>query len=340
MNTMRSLILILMLIASLSPGSALASSGKSPLLVVPANGFWTGTTSRNHPMSFTVQSGGTQWSTFKLKTDYNATTCGVTGTMELTIFGPGNIFNSQFSVSSGNGFSASGQFTSSTNATGTFSFSNYPIQVGLCTYFFNQSGTWTASTASPPTSGKLVLESTGTLDGWILESSETSNQGGTLNAAAPTFVLGDHASNRQFRAILSFCPGGLPFDATVTKAVLKIKKVGVVGTDPFTTHKKIAIDLRQGAFSNNLALQLNDFKAVASMNGAGVISNNPQAGNWYVASLKPNALPFIRATSCIQLRLRFQLDDNNDLGADFLKFYSGDASPNFRPRLILTYTTP
>jgi hypothetical protein len=340
MHTKRSLIVLLILLALLSPGHALASSAASPDLVVPVSAGWTGTTSRNHPMSFTVQSGGTQWSTFKLKTDYNATTCGATGTMELTLFGPGGISNSQFSVSSGNGFTATGQFTSSTNATGTFSFSNYPIQVGFCTHLFNQSGTWTASTTSPPTPQKLILESTGTLDGWILESSETSNVGGTMNANNPTFNLGDNATNRQFRTILSFCPGDLPFDATIIKAVLKIKRQGLAGTDPFTTHNKIAVDIRQGAFSNNLTLQLTDFKAVAHKNAVGLISNNPQPGNWYLANLKADAFPFISATACIQLRLRFQLDDNNDLGTDILKFYSGDATPAARPRLILTYTTP
>jgi hypothetical protein len=336
MKTIRSLILILMLFALLLPGSALASSGVAPLAVVPANGFWTGTTSRNHPMSFTVQSSGTQWSSFKLRTDFNATTCGVTGELELTIIGPGGISNSQFNVSSGNGFSAHGQFTSNATASGTYSFTNYAINIGPCTYFLNQSGTWTTSTIPPQ--NPITLESTGTLDGWVLESSETSNQGGTLNVNKGFFNLGDNATNRQFRAILSFCPGSLPFGATVTKAVLKIRKVGVVGTDPFTTHGKIAVDLRQGAFSNNLALQLPDFKAAASMNVAGLISNTPQAGNWYVANLKAAALPFITATSCIQLRLRFQVDDNNDLGADFLKFFSGDATPAARPKLVITYT--
>jgi len=336
---MRSLILFLSLVVLLSPGSALASSDTALDFVVPGNGFWTGTTSRDHPISFMVQSSGTQWSNFTLKTDFNATNCGVTGTHELTLFGPGSISNNQFSVSSGNGFSASGQFTSNTTATGTYFFTNYAFNFGFCTYFLNQSGTWTASTLPPPPN-PLVVQSTGTFDGWILESSETSSLGGTLDASKGSFNLGDNATNRQFRAILSFCPSSLPLDATVTKAVLKIKKLGVVGTDPFTTHKKIAVDLRQGAFSNNVSLQLNDFKAVASMNAAGVISNNPQAGSWYVASLKADALPFIQATSCVQLRLRFQLDDNNDLGADFLKFYSGDATASVRPKLVLTYTTP
>ena len=365
MKPKRLLIVLLILVTLLSPGYVLAGSGMSPLLVVPVSADWAGTTSRNYPMSFTVQSSGTQWSNFKLKTNFNATNCGATGTLELTIIGPGSISNSQFNVSSGNGFTAHGQFTSSTSANGTYTFTNYPIPIGPCTYFFNQSGTWTASSGSPstptptrtrtptpiptwdpqtptPTSPptSLTLESTGTLDGWILESSETSNQGGTMNAAGPTFNLGDNVSNKQYRAIVSFCPSGLPSNAIITKAVLRIKRQGMVGTNPFTTHQKIAVDIRQGSFSNNLALQLNDFRALASRNGVGLIANNPKPGNWYVGNLNSTAFPYIHFFACIQLRLRFQLDDNNDLGADLLRFYSGDATPVARPKLILTYIVP
>jgi len=342
MNTNRLLIVLLILAALLTPEHVLASSGTSPVVAVPVSAGWTGTTSRGHPMLFTVQSSGTQWSSFKLKTDYNASSCGVSGTLEITVPGPGSIATNQFSVSGGS-FSAAGQFTSSTTATGTYSFTNHPIVISLpfppftCTYFFNQSGTWTASTSGGG-GGMLTLESDGTVDGWILESSETSSQGGGMNAITPTFLLGDNAANKQYRSILSFCPAGLPSGANITQAKLKIKRQGLVGTDPFTTHNKIAVDIRQGSFSNNLALQLNDFKATSSLNAVGLISNNPQAGNWYSVNLNSSAFAFIQVTSCVQLRLRFQLDDNNDLSADFLRFYSGDSVA--KPKLILTYTLP
>src|SRR5688572_26084057 len=196
----------------------------------------------------------------------------------------------------------------------------------------------TPTNTPPPTPIRMTLESNGTFDGWILESSETSNQGGGMNAITPTFNLGDNASNKQYRAIVSFCPDSLPSNAIITKAVLRIKKNGLVGTNPFTTHNKIAVDIRQGSFSNNLSLQLTDFQAAASMATVGLISNIPQPGDWYLANLNASAFPFIHFTSCIQLRLRFQLDDNNDLSADFLRFYSGDSVA--KPKLILTYTLP
>ncbi|KAA0252280.1 MAG: hypothetical protein EDM79_21515, partial [Chloroflexi bacterium] len=51
--------------------------------------------------------------------------------------------------------------------------------------------------------GSATFHSSGTQDGWVLESSETSGMGGTMNASAATFDLGDDASNRQYRVILS-----------------------------------------------------------------------------------------------------------------------------------------
>ena len=67
----------------------------------------------------------------------------------------------------------------------------------------------------------LAFNSIGASDGWMLELSETSMMGGTMNAAATTFILGDDAGNRQYRAILSFNTASLPDAAVIQSAVLK-----------------------------------------------------------------------------------------------------------------------
>ena len=188
------------------------------------------------------------------------------------------------------------------------------------------------------------FKSRGTQDGWILETNETSTQGGTINPTASTFSLGDNAKNRQYRAILSFNTASLPDNAVITGVVLKIKRQSVTGTNPFTTHGKIVIDVRKGAFSNNAALQSADFQAAASNPGVGLIANSSQAGGWYVCTtLKALAYPYypyINRTGITQLRLRFQLDDDNDAVADFLRFYSGNAIAANRPILVIEYYVP
>src|SRR6185295_1516944 len=52
-------------------------------------------------------------------------------------------------------------------------------------------------------------------DGWILESTETSGVGGTMNSSATTFNLGDDLVDRQYRAILHFDTSSLPDTAVI-----------------------------------------------------------------------------------------------------------------------------
>ncbi|MCQ3939413.1 MAG: hypothetical protein DPW18_20570, partial [Chloroflexi bacterium] len=61
---------------------------------------------------------------------------------------------------------------------------------------------------------------------------------------------------------------------------------------------------------------------------------------WYSASLNNAGRVYINRTGTTQFRIYFVLDDNNDFGADFMRFYSGDASAARRPRLIVEYYIP
>jgi len=183
--------------------------------------------------------------------------------------------------------------------------------------------------------------SNGTYDGWVRESTETSGTGGASDPTSTTFLLGDDASDRQYRAILHFDTSTLPDDAIVKKATLKIKRNSTVGTDPFSTHGNIVTDIRSGAFYGNPALQWIDFKAVPSLLFAGTILNTPTVDNWYIGDLKDTALPFINRSGDTQLRLRFYTDDNDDAGADYLRFYSGNHSfSTYQPVLEVDYDTP
>lgn len=52
-------------------------------------------------------------------------------------------------------------------------------------------------------------------------------------------------------------------------------------------------------------------------------------------------MPYIHLIGFTQFRLRFQKDDNDDMGADYLKFYSGNAgTASYRPQLIVEYYVP
>jgi hypothetical protein len=182
--------------------------------------------------------------------------------------------------------------------------------------------------------------SAGTYDGYILESTETSSVGGSANASETTIRLGDDASDRQYRSILSFNTASLPDNAVITSIVLKIKKQGLVGTDPFTTHQGLKVDIRKPYFGTEIGLAASDFQATAGKSSVGTFSTTPSAG-WYTVTMNSTAYPYINTTSTTQFRLRFQLDDDNDNVADYIKFFSGDnAIISYRPLLIIQYYLP
>ncbi len=186
-----------------------------------------------------------------------------------------------------------------------------------------------------------AFRSVKSLDGWVLESGETTNVGGTVNASAVVFSLGDDAQDRQYRAILSFNTSSLPDTAVVTGITLSIRRHSFTGADPFATLGNIRVDIRKGPFSNDNALQAGDFEAAANKNNVGTIQNLPDPSNWYTAKLLATAYAVINPAGVTQLRLRFAIDDNDDRIANIIKFYSGDVtSLSNRPRLMIIYYVP
>jgi hypothetical protein len=188
------------------------------------------------------------------------------------------------------------------------------------------------------------FRSTGFGDGWVLESNEYSNVGGFSDPSSQ-IRIGDDAEDRQYRALLHFPTYYLPDNAVITKAVLMIQPKEVVGTDPFSTHGSISIDITKGLFLNANLFSLQPlptqiFQAPADMYAAGTIQNNPDNG-WYWAMLDSKALSYVNLIGGTQIRLGFQLDDNDDLGADYINFYSGDSVPQSnRPYLQIDYYVP
>ncbi|NOH02331.1 MAG: hypothetical protein HND47_10440 [Chloroflexi bacterium] len=183
-----------------------------------------------------------------------------------------------------------------------------------------------------------TLKSIGVNDGWILETSETSGVGGTMDSAATTFNLGDAAGDMQYRAILHFDTSALPDNAVITSAVLKIKKQGLSGTNPFNILGALRVDMRKPAFGTP-ALALSDFKSRAGRNNVASFGAAP-SGRWYSASLNNVGRVYINRTGTTQFRIYFVLDDNDDNGADFMKFFSGNAGAASRPQLVIEYYVP
>lgn len=197
----------------------------------------------------------------------------------------------------------------------------------------------TADLTNQDYTATVTLLSSAANDGWLLESTETSGVAGTMDAAAQVFNLGDDATDRQYRAILSFDTSALPDTAVITSAALKIKQNGpAVGTNPFTVLTNLWADIRQGPFGTGLVLQLGDFDAAPSFAKAAVF--NPTAvGNVYTAYLNASGLANISKTGATQFRLAFITDDNNNNTADYIKVLSGNSATG-QPALVITFTLP
>ena len=189
----------------------------------------------------------------------------------------------------------------------------------------------------------VTLISVAAQDGWIIESSETSGVGGTQNSSAASIYLGDNQVRRQYRGILSFRSGaGLPDSAIITAVTLKVKQQGITGGgDPLTAFQGLMIDVKNGFFGNQPALQIGDFQAAASQTFGPFLP--VPVSNWYTLDLsgaKTSINKLTAGSGLTQIRLRFKLDDNNDTRANYLSLFSGSAPTISQPQLIVQYYVP
>jgi len=187
--------------------------------------------------------------------------------------------------------------------------------------------------------GRKTFNSQAAYDGWVLESGENTGIGGTMNNLATVLQLGDDSADKQYRAILSFGTAKIPDNAVIGKVILKVRKAGVIGTNPMTTHNGLVVDIKKGRFYTLPDLQINDFQAKSGMLKVGLFPKKLYSG-WHRAVLYKAAHPYINKKGRTQLRLRFRLDDNDDNIADILKLYSGNAILANRPKLIVGYYIP
>lgn len=187
----------------------------------------------------------------------------------------------------------------------------------------------------------VTLTSVAAQDGWVLESTETSNAGGSLDATANTtsaLRVGDDNKDKQYTAVVSFDTSAIPDGATIISATLRLRRGTVSGTNPFTTHGTCWVDVQTGGFSGSTVLETGDFQAAATAVQSASLSNALANGDWSEGSLSSAGLAAISKTGTTQLRIYFNLDDNDDTGNDYIGYYSGDnTTAANRPQLVVTY---
>lgn len=237
------------------------------------------------------------------------------------------------------------------NGSGQASFSTTALSVGSHTLtatftgasgWLNSSGTNSGTpqvvNAAPIT---VTFISGGAQDGWVLESGETTNTGGSLNdnsGNSSALRVGDNNQDRQYKTVVSFDTSSIPDGATIVSVTLRLLRGSLTGSNPFTTHGTCWVDVQNGGFSGSTTLQNGDFQAAATAINAASLSNAASNGTWSTASLNAAGLAAVNKTGTTQLRVSFNLDDNDDTNNDYLGYYSGETGTAAnRPQLVVTY---
>ena len=197
----------------------------------------------------------------------------------------------------------------------------------------------TVTVQAPPV--QVTFTSIADEDGWVRESSESSNVGGARNttgAGKSALRPGDHKNDRQYKAIVSFDTSSLPDGATIVSATLRMRRGKLTGTNPFTTHGSCWVDVQTGGFSGSTALQNSDFEAAATAVQSATLSSPAANGDWSEGSLDAAGRSAIDTTGTTQMRIYFDLDDNDDGGNDYMGYYSANnSSSSNHPQLVVVY---
>jgi choice-of-anchor B domain-containing protein len=237
------------------------------------------------------------------------------------------------------------------DATGRASFSTTSLSAGnhtLTAAFTGSTGWGTSSgtnAASPHvvTSGPVTvtLVSVAAEDGYVVESGENTNAGGSINATTKTtsaLRVGDTKADEQYKTIVSFDTASIPDGATILSVTLRLRRGTVSGTNPFGTHGTSQVDVSTGGFSGSTALQPSDFQAAPTIVAAASLSNAAVDGAWSEGSLNAAGMSAVNKAGKTQFRIHFTMDDNDDRRDDYIGYYSGEAlSAADRPQLVVTY---
>ena len=190
---------------------------------------------------------------------------------------------------------------------------------------------------------QITLYSIALQDGWLLESSEESNQGGGYSAGdtGPKGIrFGDTYADRQFKGLVGFDTSVLSTGIDVLAARLELIRGVFTGNDePYATFGNAYVDLSNGGFGGDTVTNASDFEAAATLPQAGILTDD---GTLATAQINAAGLTEIENSTAIQLRIGFALDDNDDNSPDQTGYYptSTNTPVSQHPRLVIDYTLP
>ncbi len=188
----------------------------------------------------------------------------------------------------------------------------------------------------------VTFFSTASEDGRIWENGENGNVGGGGNSTdnlTTAIRVGDTNADEQYKSIVSFNTSSIPDTATITAATLQLRRGTISGTSPFTTHGPCVADISNGGFGGATAFAIADWQAAATAINVATMSAPASNGSASTGTLSAAGRAAVSKTGVTQLRVYCTLDDNDDLGFDYIGFYPGENTTNTnKPQLTVTYT--
>jgi hypothetical protein len=139
--------------------------------------------------------------------------------------------------------------------------------------------------------GYRAFTSEGVYDGTITECADALGTGCKADASSTVLVVGDDASDRQYRGILSFNTSLLPDDALITSIRVKIRLESHAGMNPFSKRRQLKVDMCP-SFGSSVKLQPVDFQTGENCVEAGMFTERLEEG-WFAADLDPVAFTYI-----------------------------------------------
>jgi hypothetical protein len=175
-------------------------------------------------------------------------------------------------------------------------------------------------------------------DGFLTESGEFSGLGGSASVLDTYIKVGDTAADRQVKGLLSFNTSSLPDTAVITNVRVEMRYQGKTGTNPYDD-TYMTMDIQAPFFGAGAGLAPNDFQAASDASDVAYCSWI-RINGWYACSLV-SGFGFINPLGTTQFRLGFGFDDNDDLAADNVRFFSSNYfKASYRPVLIVEYYVP
>jgi hypothetical protein len=226
--------------------------------------------------------------------------------------------------------------TSNYTDTGRTNGTTYYYVVTAADNSANESVASAQASATPSVGGGGTVTVTYAVkdDCWVLESTATSNVGGTIDTKGDSLRVGDDSGNRQYKAIVSFRTKDIPDGATILSATLKVTRQNVAGS--VAGLGTLAVDVGPSAgFGNSTKLEVGDFQAAAAATGVATMSIPSTDGGLSTGSLNSAGCLAINKTGYTQFRLYFTTADNGNGAGDYISFESRHSSP--RPELVITY---